>query len=171
MSAVERKFAINLVSHFRTIQAFVPDMLRNKNGGTIVTIASVLGAIGPQNLSDYAATKAGVIAMHSSLGAELRVTEGSSIQTILVKSGQLDSPMFSSVKPPNNFLGPIVRTSHLASTIVSKIESGRSGIIAMPLYTNLIEIISILPYSWQRGMRWASGVDSAMCEFQTNRNP
>lgn len=46
---VEKNFRVNLLSHYHTVQTFLPGMLEAERG-TIVTIASVLGYLGCANL-------------------------------------------------------------------------------------------------------------------------
>jgi hypothetical protein len=46
---VEKNFRVNLLSHYHTVQTFLPGMLEAERG-TIVTIASVLGYVGCSNL-------------------------------------------------------------------------------------------------------------------------
>lgn len=146
-------------------------MLASEVGGTVVTVSSVLGKLGASNLSDYSAAKAGLIAMHSSLRAELgskSAAEGSeSIRTILVTPGQLSTPLFSSLRTPNAFLGPVVEPVELAREIVRMIDSGESGEISMPLYARWVEWLGVLPVSMQKIVRSLSGVDSAMESFAT----
>ncbi|KAJ9620158.1 hypothetical protein H2203_007923 [Taxawa tesnikishii (nom. ined.)] len=101
-SQIERNFRINLLSHYHTIRIFLPSMLAREDGGTIVTVSSVLGHLGASHLSDYTAAKAGLIAMHASLRAELNAIRVGSdapagaknIRTVLVKPGQLSTPLF-----------------------------------------------------------------------------
>lgn len=172
-AAVERNFRINLLSHYHTIQTFLPGMLNRPLGGTIVTVSSVLGHLGPSHLSDYAAAKAGLTAMHASLRAELASMAAlpdaqpgaQNIRTVLVKPGQLSTQMFDSIETPSNFFGPVVEGVDLAKAIVRTIDEGKSGVIAMPLYAGCIEWMSVLPYGLQKIARWASGVDRAMEGF------
>jgi len=148
-------------------------MLQRAEGGTIVTIASVLGHLGASHVSDYAAAKAGLIAMHASLRAELSaMAKGpdaplgvKAVRTLLVKPGQLSTPLFEGVKTPNGFFGPVIDPIHLASEIIWRIESGYSGVLAMPLYARWVEWLAVLPYSIQRFVRWLSGIDRAMSGF------
>lgn len=163
--ALERNFRVNLLSHFYTIRSFLPSMLKAPNGGTIVTVASVLGDLSAAYLSDYAAAKAGLIAMHTSLRAEMQAGGHEKIKTILVKPGQLSTPLFEGVETPSSFLGPVVDPVHLAREIVKKIDSGHSGVIGMPLYVNYIEWISVLPYGLQSIVRSLGGIDRAMESF------
>ena len=171
---IQRNFSVNLLSHFHILQAFLPAILDRAEGGTIVTVSSVLGHLGASHLSDYTAAKAGLMAMHTSLRAELfslaTSTPGAKqIRTILVKPGQLSTPLFAGVKTPNSFLGPVVETVLLARKIVEMIDKGRSGVIAEPLYARQIEWLGVLPYGLQSVARWMSGVDKAMSGFAASR--
>lgn len=163
---VERSFNVNLISHFHTIRTFLPGMLNSDIGGTIVTIASALGKIGVSHLSDYCAAKAGLIAMHASLRAELKsktAPEGAqNIRTLLVTPGQLGTRLFEQLQTPNAFLAPVVEPVELAREIVRMIDSGESGNVSMPFYARWIEWLHVLPVSVQALVQWLSGADRAM---------
>ena len=139
-----------------------------------MTVSSVLGHLGASHLSDYTAAKAGLIAMHASLRAELTALTkdpkappgASQIRTVLVKPGQLSTSLFEGVKTPSTFFGPVVRPELLAKEIVSMIESGRTGVIALPLYASLIEWFTVLPYAVQEIARRVIGLDQAMESFR-----
>lgn len=70
--AIENTFAVNILAHYWTIKAFLPDMIRQKRGH-IVTIASVTGMVGIYGCTDYSATKFACIGLHESLFCELKV--------------------------------------------------------------------------------------------------
>lgn len=165
---LQRNFNINLLSHFHTIRAFLPGMLESQQGrgGTIVTVSSVLGKLGASHLSDYTAAKAGLIAMHASLRAELASRNAppgaQNIRTILVTPGQLNTSLFAKVVPPSPFFGPVVEPVELARDIVRMVDAGESGEISLPLYARWIDWMQILPAGMQRLARWVSGVDRAM---------
>lgn len=138
-------------------------MHRAPNGGTIVTVSSVLGQIGAAGLTDYTAAKAGLTAMHKSLSAELQ--NFPKIKTVLVSPGQLSTPMFKGVKTPNSFLGPVVEPVEVAKEIIRVVDAGVSAELAMPFYARWIGWMNVLPVGAQRVARWASGVDAAMDTF------
>lgn len=144
-------------------------MLASEAGGTIVTISSVLGKLGASHLADYTAAKAGLIAMHVSLRAELTsptAPEGAEyIRTILVTPGQLSTNLFARVKAPSSFFGPVVEPVELAREVVRMIDSGESGQISMPFYARWIEWMNVMPVSMQKLARKMSGVDAAMEGF------
>ncbi|KAI9737384.1 MAG: hypothetical protein M1834_009538 [Cirrosporium novae-zelandiae] len=160
---VERSFRVNLLAHFHTLQTFLPGML-HKGRGTIVTVSSVLGHLGAARLSDYTAAKAGLIAMHTSLTAEL--ADHPEIKTLLVTPAQLSTDLFRGVQTPSNFFAPVVESTEVVKEIIAAIDNGVSGEISMPLYARWIGLMGILPAGLQKILRWASGVDRAMKSFQ-----
>jgi short-subunit dehydrogenase len=125
----------------------------------------VLGRLGASHLSDYSASKAALIAMHNSLGAELQAYPN--IKTILVAPGQLSTDMFADVKmgPVQNFFGPVVVVSEFAVQLVKMINEGKSGILAEPFYARWIGLLECLPAGAQKFARKLTGLDSAMQGF------
>ena len=159
---VEQTFRTNTLAHFTTLRTFLPHMLRERRG-TIVTVSSVLGHLGAANLSSYAASKAALLALHQSLRAELaQMPDAEEIKTILVTPGQMGTKMFSGVKTPSNFLGPVVSPAQIAKDIMNMVEKGESGEIAVPLYARYIQVLSVLPVGVQTLVRRWSGIDRAI---------
>lgn len=161
---LETNFRVNLLSHFHTIQIFLPGMLAAENGGTIVTVSSVLGHLGCANLSDYTAAKAGLLALHASLSAEL--VKYPNVKTLLVTPGQIATSLFEGIQTPSNFLGPVLEPVDVAKEIIAAIDAGVSGELAMPLYARWIQVLDILPVGLRKALRWASGMDKAMEGFK-----
>lgn len=159
---IEHNFRVNLLSHFYTLKAFLPGMVRT-GSGTIVTLSSVIGQLGSAHLSDYAAAKAGLTAMHKSISAELAPYPD--IKTVLVSPGQLSTPLFDGVETPNSFFGPVLEPVDVAKEIIAAIDGGSSAVLAMPLYARWIDWVNVLPLGVQSIVRKASGVDRAMRAF------
>lgn len=164
IAEVEKSMMTNLISHFYTLKTFVPAIIRGGLGGTIVTISSVIGEVGAARLSDYAAAKAGLIALHKSLTAELRV-DHPELRTILVTPGQLSTPLFYGVQTPNNFLAPVVEPVEVAKEIIAGIDNGKAGHIGMPLYSRWMAWYNVLPVGLQLLARRVAGIDTAMNTF------
>ncbi|KAL0256212.1 hypothetical protein SLS55_008604 [Diplodia seriata] len=170
---VERNFRVNLLAHFNTLQTFLPGMLNAPDGGTIVTVSSVLGKVGAACLSDYTAAKAGLIAMHNSLLAELKQSSNpgaKNIKTVLVTPGQLGTQLFGDLATPSGFLAPIVEPVQVAQAIIKMIDAGEGGEISFPLYARWMEWMNVLPSGLQWVIRGASGVDDAMRNFGLDMN-
>ena len=140
-------------------------MTRNGGrGGTIVNVSSVLGHLGAARLTDYAAAKAGVTAMHRSLEAELRSTHPE-IRTVLVTPGQLSTPLFYGVQTPNSFFAPVVEPVDVAKEIIAAVDNGKSINVGVPLYARWVDWYNVLPVSFQLLARKLAGVDSGMTTF------
>jgi NAD(P)-dependent dehydrogenase (short-subunit alcohol dehydrogenase family) len=155
----------NLLSHFYSLKTFLPALMRSPTGGgTVVTVSSVIGRLGAAQLTDYAAAKAGVSALHRSLAAELRVA-APHVRCVLVEAGQLNTPLFHGVETPNSFVAPVVEPVDVARELVSTIDGGRGAHVAMPLYARWIGWYDVLPASLQLLARRVAGVDTAMRGF------
>lgn len=168
LEEAERSLTTNLLAHFYTLRTFLPGMTRNEVGGTIVTISSVIGHMGAAKLTDYAAAKAGVTALHKSLQAELKY-EYPEIKTILVTPGQLSTPLFYGVQTPSNFLAPVVEPIDVAKEIIKNIDLGLSGHVGLPLYSRWADWYNVMPVGVQTILRRLSGIDSGMTSFVGRR--
>ncbi len=61
----------NLDGFYNVVQPAIMPMIRNRNGGRIVTMASVSGIIGNRGQVNYSASKAGIIGATKALAVEL----------------------------------------------------------------------------------------------------
>jgi NAD(P)-dependent dehydrogenase (short-subunit alcohol dehydrogenase family) len=161
---IDRSFSTNLLGPFYCLKTFLPAIIRGGNGGTIVNVSSVIGAVGAAQLTDYAAAKAGISALHRSLSAELRESHPE-IRTVLITPGQVSTPLFYGVQTPNSFIAPVVEPVEVAKEIVAAIDSGRGVTVAMPLYARWIDWYNVLPVGVQVIVRALAGVDRGMKTF------
>ena len=65
-------FNVNIISHYWTLQAFLPAMIRNKKGH-VVALASMASFLSPPGMVPYCNTKAAVLSLHEGLMQETRV--------------------------------------------------------------------------------------------------
>lgn len=80
----------NLTGVFNCCQAVIKPFLKQKNGGRIINIASVAGIYGNSGQVNYAAAKAGVIALTKSLSKELG---GRNITVNAIAPGMIETEM------------------------------------------------------------------------------
>ncbi len=70
---LHRLFDVNIISHYWTLQAFLPDMIKNRKGH-VVASASMASFAGSPGLIPYCNTKAAVLSLHEGLQQEVRVS-------------------------------------------------------------------------------------------------
>ncbi|KAJ5514753.1 hypothetical protein N7463_004305 [Penicillium fimorum] len=160
--AFEKTIRTNLLAAFHLYQVFLPGIIAAENGGTLVTVSSVLGQLSAAGLSDYAASKAGLSALHRTIEAEIRGNP--LIKTLLVEIGQMSTPLFDWVRAPNHFFAPVLEPVEVAREMVAAIDSGRGGVIRLPIYATLVNWYAVLPATVQRVARYLSGIDAAVTQ-------
>lgn len=160
--AFEKTIRTNLLAAFHLYQVFLPGILESEGGGTLVTVSSVLGQLTAAGLSDYAASKAGLSALHKTIEAEMRGNP--LVKTLLVEIGQMSTPLFGWVRAPNHFFAPVLEPVQVAREMVTAIDSGRGGVIRLPLYAALVDWYAVLPAALQRIARHVSGIDAAVTQ-------
>ncbi|KAL7960213.1 hypothetical protein V8C34DRAFT_277248 [Trichoderma compactum] len=161
---IETSIGTNLLGPFYCLKTFLPAIIRGGRGGTIVNVSSVIGHLGAAQLTDYAAAKAGLTALHKSLAAELRESHPD-IRAVLVTPGQLSTPLFYGVQTPNSFFAPVVEPVDVTKEIVAAIDGGKGVTAAMPFYARWVDWYNVLPVGVQLVARKLAGVDRGMETF------
>ncbi|KAJ6020939.1 hypothetical protein N7540_006443 [Penicillium herquei] len=159
-NAFEKTIRTNLTAAFHLYQVFLPGILAAENGGTLVTVSSVLGQLSPARLSDYSASKAGLSALHRTMEAELRGHEH--IKTLLVETGQMSTPLFNWVRTPSHFFAPVLEPVEVAREIVAAVDSGQGGVLRLPAFAKLVNWYAVFPGALQVVARFLSGIDAAV---------
>ncbi|KAI5642090.1 short chain dehydrogenase domain-containing protein [Phthorimaea operculella] len=80
---IQRTFDVNVLSHFWTVKAFLPQMIENSDGH-IVTIASMAGQVGVAKLVDYCASKSAACGFDEALKIELETQGVKGVYTSLI---------------------------------------------------------------------------------------
>jgi len=166
---VEQTFDVNVLAHFWTLKAFLPEMIK-KNSGHIVTVSSLMGLVGAAQVADYCASKAAVIGLHESLRYELDHRYHTPfIRTTLLCSGHVHTPLFSRASLPKaawfTFFVPSLPTHTVVKSIIAALDVDESQTIYMPFYGNFIGVVRLFP-SWARDfIQWISLADYTMQGF------
>lgn len=95
---IQNTYNINIISHYWTVKAFLPQMMQN-NKGHIVTVGSVTGMLGTYGCSDYSATKFACVGFHESLLTDLKTHGYDGIHMTLICPYYINTGMFSGVRP------------------------------------------------------------------------
>ncbi|XP_032678941.1 short-chain dehydrogenase/reductase family 16C member 6-like [Odontomachus brunneus] len=116
---ITSQFNVNVLSHFWTIQAFLPGMIE-RNYGHIVAISSIAGLAGVPHLTAYSATKFAVKGFMESLEEELRISSNgkslikfttiypSIVNTGLCKKPKIKYPLFMGLISPKDAAAIII---------------------------------------------------------------
>ncbi|KAJ5723129.1 hypothetical protein N7488_001164 [Penicillium malachiteum] len=166
-NAFEKTIRTNLTAAFHLYQVFLPGLLAAENGGTLVTVSSVLGQLSPVGLTDYSASKAGLSALHRTMEAELRGHEH--IKTLLVETGQMSTPLFNWVRTPSHFFAPVLEPVEVAREIVAAVDSGQGGVLRLPAFAKLVNWYAVFPGALQVLARYLSGIDAAVSSGLSSR--
>lgn len=153
---ISRIIQTNLVSQITILKEILP-LVTGEKRCFVVTVSSVLGIVNPAFLSIYSVTKAGLNSLHTSLSHEITT---SNIRFLLVTPGQLDTKLFRFINPPKQFIAPVLSCRKLSQKIISRINTGERGVLMEPKYTNLLPVLSLLPFSIAEALRRFSQMDN-----------
>jgi len=164
---LRRTMEVNILAHFWTVKAFLPDMI-GENNGHIVTIASAGGIIGSARLADYSASKFAAFGFHEALRAEFK-KERLNIHTTVVCPYFTNTGMFAGVKTRVSFLLPILDEEHVADRIVNAIARKKPRLIMPPFVysTWLLRLFPVSVFDWVANLL---GVNNAMDEFHGRKS-
>ncbi len=132
---LEKSMAVNALSHFWTVRAFLPDMIR-AGRGHIVTISSAAGLIGVSRLVDYCAAKFAVFGFDEALRMEIKQKKWN-IKTTVVCPYFIDTGMFEGVRTRFSGLLPILDQQSVADRIVKAVEKNRRRLLMPPMVYSL----------------------------------
>jgi len=159
---IVRSFEVNVLAHFWTIKAFLPDMLDQKMGH-VVTIASLAGQAGTNKLVDYCATKFACVGLDEALRVEMLV-QGSSdfIKTTVVCPAYINTGMFDGVQSK---IIEILDPQFVADQVVDATLSNKA-ILMLPWWTSyLIMLKHLVPSEAMMKLSTAFGSNCSMDQF------
>jgi len=160
--SIERTLQVNLHSLFWVTKAFLPGMVE-RNWGSVVTIASAAGLVGPANMTDYSASKFGAFGFNEALRNEMR-RQAPGVGTLLVAPYYMSTGMFEGVTTRFPLLLPILRPTKVAVATLDAIETGRS-VLQLPWFVNSLALLRLMP---AKALDWAAdffGINHGMDDF------
>ncbi|XP_052765068.1 epidermal retinol dehydrogenase 2-like isoform X1 [Mya arenaria] len=162
---IDLTMQVNIMAHFWTVKAFLPDMM-TRNHGHIVNIASSAGLIGVTGLADYCASKFAAVGFDESLRFELMAQGKTGINTTVVCPFFINTGMFEGAKTRFPFLLPILEPAYVADKIVEAVLCNQT-LLALPriLYV-FFAIKGFLPHSVAQVLNDHLGVSHCMDNFK-----
>lgn len=161
-TVIVRNFEVNVLAHFWTIKAFLPDMLEQKRGH-VVTIASLAGQAGTNKLVDYCASKFACVGLDEALRVETLVQGNSDfIKTTVVCPAYINTGMFDGVQSK---IIQILDPQFVADQVVDATLSNKA-IIMLPWWTSyLIMLKHLVPSPAMMKLSTAFGSNCSMDQF------
>ncbi|KAL2161761.1 hypothetical protein VTH06DRAFT_7544 [Thermothelomyces fergusii] len=130
---LRRILGVNLMSLWFTTQQFLPRMVQ-VNKGHVVTVASIASFVALATAADYSATKAGALAFHEALAAELKHQyKAGNVLTSVVHPNFVRTPLVEGFAHRLERAGVRMLTSdRIADDVVAQIKSRRGGQLIIP---------------------------------------
>jgi len=159
-------FDVNLISHYYTVQAFLPNMIANKKGH-VVSIASLASFISAPGIVHYCATKSGALAFHEGLASELRASKNPEIKASIIHPTWANTALLAGAKERLEKAGQKVIDPQIVSdAVVKQIVSCRGGQVIIGEGGSIISTLRSWP-TWLRRLVMGSSEKTADLEIKT----
>lgn len=143
-SLLEKTMEVNIVAHFWTYKAFLPAMIAS-NHGHLVSIASVAGLCGGNNVSDYCASKFAAFGFAESIDMEMRALRKTGVKTTIVCPYLINTGMFDGAKTKWPRVLPILDPEYVSERIVTAVRQNQEIVMIPRIIYFLYFIKSFLP--------------------------
>jgi len=145
---IRKTMEVNVLAHFWTCQAFLPDMI-SRNFGHIVTISSLCGFDGVRGLTDYCASKFANRGFAESLRREL---VGTNVKSTIVHPYAINTGMFNGCQTSRGvwkFFASALDPDYAAQEILNGIAIGQVRLV-LPLRTFWVPLLGeLLPWCFR----------------------
>ncbi|XP_065581921.1 epidermal retinol dehydrogenase 2-like isoform X2 [Artemia franciscana] len=164
---IQRTFDVNVLAHFWTVKAFLPDMLINDKGH-IVTVASLAGLSGCNKLVDYCASKFAAVGFDESLRIELKVAGKNNIKTTVVCPYYVKTPLFEGA---SSKILPILEPEQVAAETINGILTNKEMVIIPGSCAVLAALKTMLNWKAVYAVLHVTGITASMDEFRGRKVP
>ncbi|KAF7528991.1 hypothetical protein G7054_g9986 [Neopestalotiopsis clavispora] len=153
---VEVTMRTNLLAPFLLIKEFLPHLVESDHGH-IMNISSMSSIMPPAGIADYAATKAGINALHEALQLELKhIHCAPRVRLSLGIFSFIRTPLFKGETGLSNFMYPVLHVDTVGETLADILLSGRGKTLYMPGMMRYIHSLKSLPEWLFRVLRESS---------------
>lgn len=158
---IKKTIDVNLMGPIWFTKTVLPSMIQNGRG-QIVNIASAAGLMGIPRLSDYCASKFGLVGFSDALRLELKGGGYKNIKVTCVCPSYIDTGMFKGAKAP--ILSPFLKQDVAAGKIFRAIKKEKAFLL-MPWSTHTIKWARLFPTSWMDQLSNVLGLNTSMNKF------
>lgn len=134
IEALRKLFDINLISHWSTIQEFLPDMIAERKGH-VMSVASLASFVALAGAVDYSATKVALLALHEGLTQELKHRyKCPQIKTTIVHPGWTKSAITAHEAIQTGLTqagASLLEPDYVADAMVKQIIAAKSGQVVL----------------------------------------
>nr|XP_014336514.1 PREDICTED: estradiol 17-beta-dehydrogenase 11 isoform X2 [Bos mutus] len=142
---IEKTFEVNILAHFWTTKAFLPEMMKN-NHGHIVTVASAAGHTGVPFLLAYCSSKFAAVGFHKALTEELSALKRTGVKTTCLCPNFINTGF---IKNPSTSLGPTLEPEEVVNKLIDGILTEQK-MIFVPSSLNFLSLMEkVLPERFQ----------------------
>jgi all-trans-retinol dehydrogenase (NAD+) len=160
---VRKTMDVNIMAHFWTVRAFLPDMI-SASRGHIVTIASAGGIIGVSRMVDYCASKFAAFGFDEALRMEIRKNRWR-VKTTVVCPFYINTGMFAGVRSRFPRLLPILDENLVAERIIHAIQFNKKRLL-LPLTVYSVWLLRLLPVVLFDWIATFLGINASMDDFR-----
>ncbi|XP_015602719.1 short-chain dehydrogenase/reductase family 16C member 6 [Cephus cinctus] len=160
---IRRIFDINVLAHFWTLQAFLPNMINN-NHGHVVALSSIAGIVGLENLVPYCGSKFAVRGLMDALIEEVRIKNGPNcnVKFTTIYPYMVDTGLCKKPKMRFPSLMSLVSPQEAVSQIVSAQRRDLKEISIPVIWIYVASVLGMMPNKAQRLVQdfFDSGVEA-----------
>lgn len=168
---INKVMTINCISHYYTVQEFMPGMVED-NHGHIITIASMASLVSPVGLSSYGMSKAAAMAFHESLTMEVKYIHNTpKIRTSIIHPLWTKTPLIE-VHMNEKSTGPkAMHVDTVAEAISNVVLSGESHILMLPRAVTIGSILRGMPDWFKLGLHSKTAAEVSRFDTEEAINP
>ncbi|KAH7129270.1 hypothetical protein EDB81DRAFT_846170 [Dactylonectria macrodidyma] len=138
---VEITIRTNLIAPFLLVKEFLPEMAL-RDHGHIFQISSMSALLPPARVADYAATKAGLMALHEALQLELKnIHNAPRVRSSVAILSFVRTPLFKGETKQSQFFFPLLDVETVSTAIVQTLYSGYGKVLFLPGIMRYVAIL------------------------------
>ena len=160
---IERTMNVNIMAHFWTMKAFLPDMVEKKSG-YVVNMSSAGGLLAVPYISDYCASKFAVVGLTEALRQEFRLEGYRDIRFMAVCPNTVGTGLFDGATMVKGT--KLLTADDVTAKVIAGIKKNKA-FIGVPASVHIVPLLkAILPI---RLMDWINRVLGISTSSRTTR--